>query len=392
LKNLPASYTETAEKQLSNQLFSIKIAFLDVGQGDTTIISSSDTGEAIVVDCIDSEAVLDYLKQEKVSYLRGIIVTHLHQDHYIQVDDLLDTSRFVPGMQACEKVAFRIISKKHYEMLSKDRDEHQELGELFTIKDAKERRTTALRNMVNWCLEDRKRRHIEPFLQAVIQDEVAGEYIPISFEGTLARNIQLLHPYAIDLYTLEPKGLNNTSVVLRVLGPASSALLTGDLEPEGWRVLQAIYRDLHSDILKFPHHGGAWDTSNTKALLDAVQPSVVVISVGTVGEKYKHPNKEVFDVLSSPPYSHIRVLCTQATSQCQMDVSDQKQSIIQCLDQQAGGNSLKRIGSKRGCPCAGTIIVELGEKACVVQPTTAFHQEKVIRPHFRAHKCILAST
>ncbi|HWS84822.1 MAG TPA: hypothetical protein VN207_11260, partial [Ktedonobacteraceae bacterium] len=111
-----------------------------------------------------------------------------------------------------------------------------------------------------------------------------------------------------------------------------------------------------------------------------MQPSVVVISVGTVGEKYSHPNKEIFDVLSSPPYSHIRVLCTQATSQCQATVSDQKESVIQCLDQQADGNGLKRIGSKRGCPCAGTIIVELGEKARIVQPTTVFHQEKIILP------------
>jgi beta-lactamase superfamily II metal-dependent hydrolase len=41
-----------------------------------------------------------------------------------------------------------------------------------------------------------------------------------------------------------------------------------------------------------PYHGGAWNASDTKTLLDAVQPSVVVISVGTVGEKYKHPNQE----------------------------------------------------------------------------------------------------
>lgn len=44
----------------------IKIAFLDVGQGDTVVISCSDTHEAIVVDCVDAKAVLNYLKHESI--------------------------------------------------------------------------------------------------------------------------------------------------------------------------------------------------------------------------------------------------------------------------------------------------------------------------------------
>ncbi len=397
MKDSLISCLKTAE--LGKQAFTIKIAFLDVGQGDTIVISSPETQEAIVIDCIDANSVLEYLEQEKIAYLRGIILTHLHDDHYSEADYLVNRCQLVPNIRECEKLAFRVINKKHYDMLEydlleQDTDKHHEQEGFNTpehLEKVKKSRKITLQNIREWCSEDRKR-HFEPCVQNIIQEDSLEEIIPmplsVQIRGTLAKNIQLLYPYATDLYRWGPQGLNNTSVVLQFLGPASSALLTGDLEPEGWRVLQAIYPDLHSDILKFPHHGGAWNESNTKALLDAVQPSVVVISVGTVGEKYNHPNKEVFDVLSSPPYSHIRVLCTQATKQCQAAVSDQKQSVIQCLDQQAGDNGLKRIGSKRGCPCAGTIIVELGEKARVVQPTTVFHQEKIILPHFRAHKCI----
>ena len=366
MKDSLASYLKTTETELAKPGSTVRIAFLDVGQGDTIVMSSPETQEAIIVDCIDANSVLEYLEQEKITYLRGTILTHLHDDHYSEADDLLNRCQLVPNIRECEKLAFRVLNKKHYDileqdLLEQDADRHHEQGGLDTpeeLKRAKRLRRTTLQNIREWCLENRKR-HFEPCIQNIIQEDALEEITPmplsLQIRGTLAKNIQLFYPYAIDLYRWGPKGLNNTSVVLRVLGPASSALLTGDLEPEGWRVLQAIYPDLHSDILKFPHHGGAWDTSNTKALLDAVQPSVVVISVGTVGEKYKHPNKEVFDVLSSPPYSHIRVLCTQATSQCQVAISDQKQSVIQCLDQQAGGNGLKRIGSKRGCPCDGWI-------------------------------------
>lgn len=125
----------------------------------------------------------------------------------------------------------------------------------------------------------------------------------------------LVHPYASDFIGLESQGLNDTSVVLRVIGPGSSALLTGDLEPAGWQQLRKNHPDLRSDILKFPHHGGAWQAVDADDLLNTLQPSAVVISVGTEGGKYKHPHKDVFAALSTRP--HIRVLCTQATSQCQ---------------------------------------------------------------------------
>jgi len=391
---------------LDKQLSAIKIAFLDVGQGDTIVISSPDTREAIVVDCIDADAVLDYLKQEQILYLRSIIVTHLHNDHCSQVDSLIYRHHIVSGMGECEKLAFRDINKKHenYEVLVQDKDGHQkevlvqdedghqeeqETG--FTNKYAKKQaRKTALENLKDWYLED-KRKYIVPNVQPGIYEEAAEKPLPLKgIKGDLAKNIYLLHPFEADLSNLEVKGLNNTSVILRIISSGSSALLTGDLEPHGWYILQKNYPDhLRSDILKFPHHGGMWNAADTKSLLDSVQPSVVVISVGTNGEKYKHPNKDVFSVLSSPQYSHIRVLCTQATNQCRVSVLDCKQPVIQHLDRQASEKGNERIGSKRGCPCAGTVIVEIADNACVLQPTVAFHQNNIIHLSFHAHKCVL---
>src|SRR5207249_9883258 len=146
-------------------------------------------------------------------------------------------------------------------------------------------------------------------------------------------------------------------VVLRIKGSGSSALLTGDLEPEGWQQLQANHPDLQSDILKFPHHGGAWDQVSAEELLDNIQPSVVVISVGSEGYKYKHPNEHVFVALAQRP--HIRVLCTQATDQCQKVVLNHRDAVMRQLKAEADKNDYLMIGSRRGCPCAGTVIMAL---------------------------------
>ncbi len=351
----------------------IKIAFLDVGQGDTIVVSCSETHEAFVVDCIDADAVLEYLQQEQILYLRGVIITHLHSDHYNGVADLLANYGLVPGLHVCDVLAFNeIFNQKNLQVLINDRDSHS--SEALVL-----RKMTPLQDLMSWRDQNKSK-------YAYLQFQ-AG---PLPFKGTLAGNIQLLHPYAADFRRLEAKGLNNTSIILRIRGPGSSTLLTGDLEPNGWQYLQANQSDLRSDILKFPHHGGAWNATNTKSLLDAVKPSVVVISVGSDGEKYNHPNEEVFRVLSSPPYSHIRILCTQATNQCQESVLDQKQSVIQHLNRLANSRGYERIGSKRGCPCAGTIVIELGDEACVVQPITAYHQDSIIRLHFHTHKCVLS--
>ncbi len=205
------------------------------------------------------------------------------------------------------------------------------------------------------------------------------------FTGTLIKSFHLLHPYAADYRALENKGLNNTSVVLHIEASNSSALLTGDIEPEGWRFLQENHPDLQSDVLKFPHHG-AWKNADAEKLIDSIQPSIMIISVGSEGYKqYQHPHKHVFTALAKRP--HIRVLCTQATDQCQKSVLTTSHEILQKLKVQADQSGYPVLGSKQGCPCAGTIIIELGNHVRVIQPELSFHREEIIKLHFTSHEC-----
>jgi beta-lactamase superfamily II metal-dependent hydrolase len=366
---------------MNQQVPSIRVAILDVGQGDTIVVSCPDTHEAIVVDCINADAVLDYLEQEQIKYLRGVIITHLHADHYNEVDYLLERCNLVSGMSECEKLGFSMIGNtKNYHKLILDEDKHS-----FNLEEGTQKgrvlRHNPLQNIRRWGRSD-KSKYFKP--------DVEGSVLPLSFkhiQGLLAENIHLLHPYAFDIPELETKGLNNTSVILRVDGPRSSALLAGDIEPAGWHILKSNYSNLQSDVLKFPHHGGAWHSPDIDDLLDTVNPTVVVLSVGSEGyEKYTHPRPEVYAALAKRP--HIRILCTQATTQCQQLYPVKADDVRMQLKIQANKSGRKIIGSQRGCPCAGTVIIELGDTLEVIQPDIAFHHGSIIHSFFQAfHRC-----
>src|SRR6266568_4322636 len=169
----------------------IRIAFLDVGQADT-----------IVVNCVNPRAVLQYLAQEHIQFLRSIIVTHLHTDHYSGVMGILENYHLVPDLLPCETVLFnKIYDKKSSLILQQDSDKHS---------SEYKRSATTLQKLLDWPKKN-KTRYADLMVQA------GQQFTGIS--GLLIQNFQLLHPYNADYEELEAKGLNNTSVVILVNPP-----------------------------------------------------------------------------------------------------------------------------------------------------------------------------
>lgn len=83
---------------------------------------------------------------------------------------------------------------------------------------------------------------------------------------------------------------NNDSLAFRVAFGARSFLLTGDLErPMEARALAAGLAG-HADVLKVGHHGSR--TSSIAPFLDAVSPSVAIISAG-FENSFGHPHPDV---------------------------------------------------------------------------------------------------
>jgi len=347
---------------------SVKVAFLDVGQGDSIVVTVPNTGEAVIIDCPEADTVIEYLRNERIHSIRALIITHLHLDHFKDAVGFLENCSSQLNIK-CEHLIFNWPS--NLQKLAPDADGHSEIYR--NPKRRNQARLTAYQELVAWT--KRNTRSLFPLLRP-------NNGYRLRIKGTIKDAIRILQPSHGCMGSLMQSGLNNTSAVLRIEGPGSSALLTADIEPDGWNQLRSSHSDLQSDVLKFPHHG-AWKNADPADILTAVDPSIVIISVGTDGIQYSHPNVHVFAAIRNR--SNTGLLCTQATSRC-VDNPDSHASQIDAI-LQAHSRGSGHIRTHRGCPCAGTIVIELGDQVTVLQPDISVHRNQIILRFLTSHRC-----
>ena len=213
----------------------VKVHFIDVGQGDCTLVMSA--GEAMLIDSgerDDSDRVIKYLKEQGVTKLSCIIVTHPHTDHMGEMPDILKAFK-----------ADRFIMPK--------------------VPD----------NMVPTIMR------FEKMLKQVKNQ---------GLEVTWSSNSEFrLGDAVINTYT--PKGqfeeLNDYSTVVKITCGSKKFLITGDTEKEEEADLLAQKFDFRADLLKVPHHGSYKGTTNE--LLKAVGAQYAVICCGKNND-YGHPH------------------------------------------------------------------------------------------------------
>jgi|GEM_PF-374848 len=132
--------------------------------------------------------------------------------------------------------------------------------------------------------------------------EVRAEHIP--WERVHPGEHMQLDGVAFDVlapdsaWTAAQENANETSVIVRVQYGGVVYLLTGDAEAneEAWVLQHTDPRLLHADVLKLGHHGSR--TSSTAPFLDAVHPTLGVVSVGE-GNRYGHPSPETLDAFAA---------------------------------------------------------------------------------------------
>jgi competence protein ComEC len=86
--------------------------------------------------------------------------------------------------------------------------------------------------------------------------------------------------------------LNNDSLVLRLRYGTRVFLLTGDMERGAEGALLARNENLKCDVIKVGHHGSS--TSSTQEFVDATQAKLAIISVG-LRSPFGHPKPEVVE-------------------------------------------------------------------------------------------------
>ncbi len=117
---------------------------------------------------------------------------------------------------------------------------------------------------------------------------IDARHEPITVNGV---TMEMLYP---DDRLPDDVDRNDTSLVVKLTYKDVSFLFTGDLMADGERALIENGGDPKATVLKVGHHGS--ETSSTPAFLEAVGPSVAVMSIGQYNS-YGMPDQSVVDRL-----------------------------------------------------------------------------------------------
>jgi len=221
------------------------VYFLDIGQGDSTLIRSP-SGRIILIDGGDGSIIMNKLSQVLPFGVRDIdlvIATHPDKDHInglIPVFDKFNVPNFL------------------YSNIEKDSDIYKSLLD----KVRKEGSTIFIAK------------------RGQVFDLGGGAYLEILFPDRLVSEVES----------------NTGSIVSRIVYRDNEFLITGDSPQSIEKYLVYLDGDtLSSDVLKLGHHGSK--TSSSKIFLEKVRPSFGVLSYGK-DNKYGHPNKEPLDFMA----------------------------------------------------------------------------------------------
>lgn len=216
-----------------------QIHFLDVGQGDSTLIVCD--GKTMLIDAGEVDkgnTVVKYLKKNNIKTLDFIIGTHPDSDH---------------------------------------------IGGLLTV--IKEYRPeTLFLSVVNEpsTVTENLKSYINDNGIAVTGPKVGETYMLGS------ASVRIVGP--VDIYDED----NNNSISVLVTYHGKKFLFMGDTEAVAEKDIIDNGVDVNCDVLKLSHHGSS--TSTTDILLQKASPEIAVISCGK-DNKYGHPHIETLEKL-----------------------------------------------------------------------------------------------
>lgn len=219
---------------------SFAIHFIDVGQGDSSLVICD--GKTMLIDGGDKSAssvVYTYLKKQGLTYLDYVVCTHPDADH-------------VGGLSGALEQATA--------------------GTVFCPVDSYDSQAF---NNFKTRVEAQGKTLVKPAADSTFQLGSA--------------TVTVLAPRA------DYKDNNNKSIVLCIVYGDTSFLFTGDAEHDSEAAMCDAGVTLKSTVLKVGHHGS--ETSTSIRFLWEVMPQYAVISCGK-DNKYGHPTEQTLSRLS----------------------------------------------------------------------------------------------
>jgi competence protein ComEC len=219
------------------------VEFLDVGQGDSILITLA-TGEVMLIDTgTDSADVLSMLQKRGVEKIDVMILTHMHEDHIGGADEIIN------------EIDTDIL---YMPQIGYNSQAYQNLENAVNQSDIKVKYT------------------------------FAGDYFVLG-----NATVEILSPM-VEMTAYEEQ--NNFSVVAMVSYGDIDYLMTGDAEMLNEEQMINSGCSLDAEVLKVGHHGSRY--SSSYQFLEAVSPEYAIISCGE-DNQYGHPHQETIEMLES---------------------------------------------------------------------------------------------
>lgn len=231
------------------------INFIDVGQGDSTLITTQ-FNKKILIDGGGSEfgstfdvgekTLLPYLLKKKIHKLDYVIISHFDSDH---------------------------------------------VGGILTILEELNVKQVLIPKQVEYS--ENYNKFLDIIKKRNIKVKIVGEGNTINIDKNTY--LDILWP---EEKQITDNVLNNNSLIVRLCYKNFKMLFTGDIEEIAEQKLLQKYENtekLTADILKVAHHGSK--SSSIAEFLEKVNPRIALIGVGK-NNKFGHPNAGVLDRLN----------------------------------------------------------------------------------------------
>jgi len=320
-----------------------RVYFLDVGQGDGTVVvveSLDKPKQAIIIDCAYAPTAIEALEDEGVEAIPLIVITHGDRDH---CDGLIPLVNRYFGKIGTIAINY----DKARQLITKDSVYRSLISSLLDAYDEGAFGALAPASSVEGC--------------------------DWPWEATLPVELEVLYPQQNDLgRALLDEDANLASCIVRMSHRDVRFILGADLPSKGWLQLRDRGVDLSAEVLRFPHHGGSlFGEMQLEELLQLVTPTVVVFSVGTPNP-HGHPTAEVMATVRS---IGARIVCTQVTPRCHDQIAADREGIIATFPPTMKIGRSSSFASQ--CPCAGSIRVEIDDEGWRVLPEAKVHSSVI---------------
>lgn len=321
------------------------LCFLDVGHGNSTVLIAGEDS-VVVIDVGRQSALSEFLREQDIAHVDSVYLSHADADHIGALVGILATQRVCIGRVFLNSDASK--DTQVWDDLIYELNRAHQAGTLKFHTELVAGRTERLPGGV-------RIRALGP-----------SRYLAAKGAGGTHRSAGRIRT-------------NSISAVLSItVADATLALLTGDVDRVGLHDLLESGQDLRASVLVYPHHGarpggGADSTDDTRKLLSAVQPSLVVFSIGR--GRYATPNPETVGILRER-LPNARIVCTQLSEHCSEQLPDQSPTHL---------SQVFALGRTRRACCGGTVVVPLDDLAAIL-PQPSCHLD-FIRKHARTALC-----